>query len=131
MPPVLATDPRVYEHFMGRWSRRLGGPFPDFAGVQPGDRVLDVGCGTGVITLALAERGCIAVGIVEHEAGHDTAGTRDPPHFRSDLIDLRNDIERQSRDAGVERFGAETLLRIWCTTRDPSSTKVYVLSETT
>jgi ubiquinone/menaquinone biosynthesis C-methylase UbiE len=62
VPPFLATNPTVYEHFMGRWSRRLAGPFLDFAGVRPGDRVLDVGCGTGVVTLALAERGCTAVG---------------------------------------------------------------------
>ena len=31
VPPFLATDPAVYEHFMGRWSRRLAGPFLDFA----------------------------------------------------------------------------------------------------
>jgi SAM-dependent methyltransferase len=73
VPPFLATDPEVYEHFMGRWSRRLVAPFLDFAGVQPGDRVLDVGCGTGVITAALAERGCLAVGMDASEPYLDAA----------------------------------------------------------
>ena len=63
IPSFRASDADEYEHFMGRWSRRLAGPFLDFAGVQAGDRVLDVGCGTGVITAALAERGCTAVGV--------------------------------------------------------------------
>jgi len=64
----LATDPNEYEHFMGRWSRRLAIPFLEFAGTKPGDRVLDVGCGTGILTSALAERGSKAVGIDASEA---------------------------------------------------------------
>ena len=60
---LAATDARAYEHFMARWSRRLAGPFLDFVGVKAGDWVLDVGCGTGVITAALAERGCTVVGL--------------------------------------------------------------------
>src|SRR5215472_15397895 len=63
MPSFLATDAQAYEHFMARWSRRLAGPFLDFAGVKTGDRVLDVGCCTGVITTALAARGCTVVGL--------------------------------------------------------------------
>ncbi len=43
-----------YERFMGRWSRRLAPLFVDFAGVDAGDDVLDVGCGTGALTLAAA-----------------------------------------------------------------------------
>ena len=59
----LATYPDDYEHFMGRWSGRLAGPFLAFGGIHPGHLVLDVGCGTGVLTVALAERGSQAVGI--------------------------------------------------------------------
>jgi SAM-dependent methyltransferase len=63
LPPFLATDPDVYEHFMGRWSARLAEPFLDFAGVKPGHKALDVGCGTGTTSLALAERGATTVGV--------------------------------------------------------------------
>jgi 2-polyprenyl-3-methyl-5-hydroxy-6-metoxy-1,4-benzoquinol methylase len=56
-----ATDPYRYQHFMGRWSERLAGPFLTFAGVSPGSHVLDVGCGTGILTMALAETGVVAV----------------------------------------------------------------------
>jgi SAM-dependent methyltransferase len=63
LPPFLATDADAYEHFMGRWSARLAEPFLDFAGVKPGDKTLDVGCGTGTTSLALADRGAITVGM--------------------------------------------------------------------
>ena len=63
IPSFLATDAQAYEHFMARWSRRMAGPFLDFVGAKAGDRVLDVGCGTGVISAALAERDCTVVGL--------------------------------------------------------------------
>ena len=43
-----------YERFMGRWSRRLALLFVTFAGVTEGDRVLDVGSGTGALSAAAA-----------------------------------------------------------------------------
>ena len=73
LPSFLATDPEVYEHFMGRWSARLAEPFLEFADVEPGSRVLDVGCGTGTISLALASRGFTTVGIDASETYLDGA----------------------------------------------------------
>jgi SAM-dependent methyltransferase len=43
-----------YERFMGRWSRRLAPLLVAFAGVAEGDRVLDVGSGTGALAAAAA-----------------------------------------------------------------------------
>jgi SAM-dependent methyltransferase len=45
----------AYERFMGRWSRKLAPQLVDFAGVRDGDRVLEVGCGTGALTAAIAD----------------------------------------------------------------------------
>jgi SAM-dependent methyltransferase len=71
--PFLATDPDVYEHFMGRWSTQLAKPFLEFARIQPGDRVLDIGCGTGTLSLALAQHGATVVGMDASESYLDGA----------------------------------------------------------
>lgn len=81
LPAFAATEPDVYEHFMGRWSARLADPFLDFAGVEPGSRVLDVGCGTGTISFALAQRGAKTVGVDASEPYLDGARRlRSHPH---------------------------------------------------
>lgn len=56
MPTVFnARDAGNYEKLMGRWSRRLAPLFIDHAGIEEGEEVLEVGCGTGSLTFALAE----------------------------------------------------------------------------
>jgi ubiquinone/menaquinone biosynthesis C-methylase UbiE len=49
-----------YEQLMGRWSQRLAPPFIRFAGLADGERILDVGCGTGSLTFALAKSAALA-----------------------------------------------------------------------
>ena len=51
----MFSEAQAYEHFMGRWSRRLAPLFVRFAGVRDADPILDVGSGTGALTAAVAK----------------------------------------------------------------------------
>lgn len=48
-----ARSGQAYEQMMGRWSRILAPLFIQFSEIADGDRILDVGCGTGSLTFAL------------------------------------------------------------------------------
>lgn len=59
-----------YERFMGRWSRRLAPLFVTFAGVTEGDRVLDVGSGTGALAATAAAIGSVQVTGIERSPAY-------------------------------------------------------------
>ena len=50
----VAAD--AYDNFMGRYSQLLAPQMGDLAGVERGERVLDVGCGPGALTAVLVDR---------------------------------------------------------------------------
>jgi SAM-dependent methyltransferase len=62
----FAVAGEAYDRFMGRYSNPLAPVFADFAGIVPGQRVVDVGAGPGALTAVLAERlGADAVTAIE------------------------------------------------------------------
>ncbi|MER6313673.1 SAM-dependent methyltransferase, partial [Streptomyces sp. NPDC001581] len=56
-PPDVWAEGHAYERYMGRWSRQVAEVFVARLGAPSGLRWLDIGCGTGALTLALAARG--------------------------------------------------------------------------
>ncbi|HEX3390576.1 MAG TPA: methyltransferase domain-containing protein [Streptosporangiaceae bacterium] len=64
----------AYLRFMGRYSEPLATQFADLAGVDRGQRVLDVGCGPGALTTELVSRaGAGAVSAVDPSASFAAA----------------------------------------------------------
>jgi hypothetical protein len=53
---LVASDGAAYEVWLGRWSSWLATVFLDFVQFPESDELLDVGCGTGARTLAMADR---------------------------------------------------------------------------
>src|ERR1700737_1734994 len=61
MPSMFnPRDAGNYEKLMGRWSRRLAPLFIEHAGIADGEEVLEIGCGTGSLTFALAQKASLA-----------------------------------------------------------------------
>jgi SAM-dependent methyltransferase len=84
----------AYDDFMGRYSTVLAPLFADFAGVDSGARVLDVGAGTGALTAELLARGA-------------SVAAADPsPEFVAVLRERFPDIE--VREAPAEALPFET-----------------------
>ena len=53
---TFRTNAEIYDRHVGRYGPQLAAALMDAAGVAPGQRALDVGCGPGGLTHALAEK---------------------------------------------------------------------------
>jgi len=74
---MFASAPS-YERFMGRWSRLLAPRLMEFAGIKDGWRVLDLGSGTGSLSMEIIARWpyCEIVGIEASDAYVEYAKSR-------------------------------------------------------
>ncbi len=72
----------AYERYIGRWSRPVADQFVVWLDVPPGQRWLDVGCGTGALSDAILKRSApaslIGVDPVEPFIARATAALTDP-----------------------------------------------------
>ena len=53
---MFLTPADAYDRYIGRYGPTLAAALIEFAGVEQGMRALDVGCGTGALTAAIADR---------------------------------------------------------------------------
>jgi len=120
----------AYARFMGRFSEPLGVAFADFAGIAPGQTVLDVGSGPGALTTELVRRVGASIvaaidpsppfvaalrarmpevdvraGSAEHlpydDAGFDAALAQLVVHFMGDPVAGLREMGRVTRPGGV------------------------------
>jgi len=66
----------AYEVMMGRWSRQLAPLFVEFVGVRDGEKVLNLGCGTGSLSATLT-------GVTRDRLRKNLFGNRADGHFPS------------------------------------------------
>src|SRR5215469_4985720 len=113
-PQYNWSDPDAYEAFMGRWSEQLARRFLSLADVAPGSRVLDVACGTGVLTAAYAETGAHVIGIDASEGYLEGARRRrSHPNISYEYGDMRRmRFDDGQFDASVSTLALDVLPEI-------------------
>ena len=111
MPSTITTS-QVAEEPRRRWVpvgvlRRLEVVDLDLLGVQPGTRVLDVGCGVGRLMLRIARRGCRVTGVELIRADLRSA--------RRLLGEVWQQVELIEGDGGRLPFADESFDFVTCT----------------
>jgi ubiquinone/menaquinone biosynthesis C-methylase UbiE len=116
LQPAIATGPGAYEQWRGTTLGRITEGLEqrcilDLIGPVDGRRVLDLGCGDGVLTATLAERGARAIGIDADRRVLEVAAARapvdqpQPPRFIEGRIE-----QLPFRDGSVDVVAIVTVL---------------------
>ena len=102
-----ARSADAYDRLMGRWSRVLARPFLEFSGLEAGETILDVGCGTGSLTFTIPEVADVAkiTGVDFSEVYVEAARSRNTdPRItidRGDVCDLKFPDNAFDRSLGL------------------------------
>lgn len=75
---MFSVPAQMYDRHAGRYSPELAAQLIDFAGIEPGMHVLDVGCGPGPLSRALADHGCTVTAVDPSEPFVEAATARVP-----------------------------------------------------
>jgi 2-polyprenyl-3-methyl-5-hydroxy-6-metoxy-1,4-benzoquinol methylase len=87
---MTTYDSRRYA-LINRWDSSHLDRIDRLVPIQAGDRVLEVGCGQGHLTKALALRGADVIGIDANPQARDVAGTNRVRHMRAEDLEFPGD----------------------------------------
>ena len=119
MPSMASTqtwDPATYAR-NARFVSDLGSPVVELLAPRPGERILDLGCGDGVLTKKLADLGCDVIGVDSSAAQVEAA--------RALGLDARVMAgEALTFDSEFDAVFSNAVLH-WITRADPMIAAVY------
>jgi SAM-dependent methyltransferase len=94
----------AYDRFMGRYSVTLSPQLADLAGIANGQRAVDVGCGSGMLTAELVARlGAGSVAAIDPSPSFvvDAALSQLVVHFMRDAVQGLREMARVTRPGGA------------------------------
>ena len=99
----MFQNAEAYESIMGRWSRRLAPQLIQFGGLRDGNRVLDIGCGTGSLTFLLPDclPGRRRLQSLIEDKSLDRAFSMLVLHFIPDSVKAVSEMHRVVRPGGT------------------------------